>query len=41
MDNDELTLFRDMARRAFEQEILPHLEAWEQQEKLPSWLSDS
>ncbi len=35
MDNDELTLFRDMARRAFEQEILPHLEAWEQQHMVP------
>jgi acyl-CoA dehydrogenase len=35
MDNDELTLFRDMARRAFEQEILPHLEEWEQQHMVP------
>ena len=30
MDQEELTLFRDMARRAFEQEISPHIEAWEE-----------
>jgi len=29
IDLDELTLFRDMARRAFEQEISPHYEEWE------------
>jgi len=29
MDKEELTLFRDMARRAFEQEIGPHFEQWE------------
>ncbi|GIS01946.1 MAG: hypothetical protein CM15mP103_04970 [Gammaproteobacteria bacterium] len=27
VDLDELTLFRDMARRAFEQEITPHYES--------------
>ena len=32
MDNEELTLFRDMARRAFEQEISPHIEEWEEQQ---------
>lgn len=35
MNNEELTLFRDMARRAFEQEIAPHFEAWEEQHKVP------
>ena len=35
MDNDELTLFRDMARRAFEQEISPHIEEWEAQHMVP------
>jgi acyl-CoA dehydrogenase len=35
MDNEELTLFRDMARRAFEQVIEPHYEAWEQQHIVP------
>ncbi len=35
MDSEELTLFRDMARRAFEQELLPHLEEWEQQHMVP------
>ncbi len=29
MQNEDLTLFRDMARRAFEQEIVPNLEQWE------------
>ena len=29
MDNEELTLFRDMARRALEQEISPHIEEWD------------
>ena len=28
VDLDELTLFRDMARRAFEQEITPLYETW-------------
>ncbi|MBN7798142.1 acyl-CoA dehydrogenase family protein [Parahaliea mediterranea] len=35
MNNEELTLFRDMARRAFEQEIAPHFEAWEEAHKVP------
>ena len=35
MDNEELTLFRDMARRAFEQEISPHIEEWEAQHMVP------
>ena len=35
MDNEELTLFRDMARRAFEQVIEPHYESWEQQHIVP------
>ncbi|MEH6569019.1 MAG: acyl-CoA dehydrogenase family protein [Halioglobus sp.] len=35
MDNEELTLFRDMARRAFEQEISPHFEQWEEDHLVP------
>lgn len=35
MDNEELTLFRDMARRAYEQEIEPHYESWEEQHLVP------
>ena len=35
MDNEELTLFRDMARRAFEQLISPHYEKWEEQHIVP------
>jgi alkylation response protein AidB-like acyl-CoA dehydrogenase len=35
MDNEELTLFRDMARRAFEQEIGPHFEQWEEEHLAP------
>ena len=35
MDNEELTLFRDMARRALEQEISPHIEEWEAQHMVP------
>ena len=35
MDNEELTLFRDMTRRALEQEIAPHIEEWEQQHIVP------
>ena len=35
MDNEELTLFRDMARRALEQEIAPHFEQWEEQHAVP------
>ena len=38
VDLDELTLFRDMARRAFEQEITPHYEAWEEQRMVPRTL---
>lgn len=35
MNNEELTLFRDMARRAFEQEIAPHFESWEEAHMVP------
>ena len=35
MDNEELTLFRDMARRALEQEISPHIEEWEGRHIVP------
>ena len=35
MDNEELTLFRDMARRALEKEISPHIEEWEAQHMVP------
>ncbi|RLQ21530.1 acyl-CoA dehydrogenase [Seongchinamella sediminis] len=35
MDNEELTLFRDMARRAFEQLIAPHYEEWEEKHIVP------
>lgn len=35
MDNEELTLFRDMSRRAFEQEIAPHFEQWEEDHLVP------
>ncbi len=35
MDNEELTLFRDMARRAFQQEISPHFEQWEEDHIVP------
>ncbi|MEZ5572484.1 MAG: acyl-CoA dehydrogenase family protein [Halioglobus sp.] len=35
MDTEELTLFRDMARRALEQEISPHIEEWEAQHAVP------
>ena len=38
VDLDELTLFRDMARRAFEQEITPHYEAWEEERMVPRTL---
>ncbi|MEP5566785.1 MAG: acyl-CoA dehydrogenase family protein [Halioglobus sp.] len=38
MDNEELTLFRDMARRAFEQLISPHYEEWEEQHLVPRQL---
>ena len=32
---DDMTLFRDMARRAFEQEITPYFEEWEAQHMVP------
>jgi long-chain-acyl-CoA dehydrogenase len=35
MDIEELTLFRDMARRAFEQEVAPHFEEWEANHMMP------
>jgi acyl-CoA dehydrogenase len=35
MDKEELTLFTDMARRAFEQEIGPHFEQWEADHMAP------
>jgi acyl-CoA dehydrogenase len=35
MDIEELTLFRDMTRRALEQEISPHIEEWEAQHMVP------
>jgi acyl-CoA dehydrogenase len=38
MDNEELTLFRDMARRAFEQEISPQFEQWEADHMVPRTL---
>jgi acyl-CoA dehydrogenase len=34
-DFNEMTLFRDMAKRAFEQEISPHFEEWEAQHMVP------
>ncbi len=38
MDKEELTLFRDMTRRALEQEIAPHIEEWEAQHGVPRQL---
>ena len=35
MDNEELTLFRDMTRRALEQEVAPHFEKWEEAHAVP------
>jgi acyl-CoA dehydrogenase len=35
MDNEELTLFRDMAHRALEQEISPHIVEWEARHAVP------
>jgi len=35
MDPEELTLFRDMTRRALEQEVAPHFEEWEAQHGVP------
>ena len=33
--SEEMTLFRDIARRAFEQEISPHFEQWEEDHLVP------
>ena len=38
VDLDELTLFRDMARRAFEKEISPYYEEWEHNHMVPASL---
>ncbi len=38
MDNEELTLFRDMTCRALEQEIAPHIEEWEARHMVPRQL---
>ncbi len=38
MDAEELTLYRDMARRAFEQEVAPHFEQWERDQIVPKEL---
>jgi acyl-CoA dehydrogenase len=35
MHSEEMTLFRDMARRAFETEIAPHYEQWEEAHMVP------
>lgn len=35
IDTDEMQLFRDMAKRAFEKEIAPHYEAWEADHMVP------
>ena len=35
MHSEEMTLFRDMARRAFETEISPHIEEWEADHIVP------
>jgi acyl-CoA dehydrogenase len=35
VNQEDMTLFRDMARRAFEQEVAPHFEEWEQQHMVP------
>jgi long-chain-acyl-CoA dehydrogenase len=35
METEELTLFRDMTRRALEQEITPYFEQWEEQHMVP------
>ena len=35
MQPEEMTLFRDMARRAFEAEISPYYEQWEEDHKVP------
>ena len=35
ISNDEMTLFRDMARRAFQTEITPYFEEWESDKEMP------
>ena len=35
VNQEDMTLFRDMARRAFEQEVAPHFEEWEEQHMVP------
>jgi acyl-CoA dehydrogenase len=35
MHSEEMTLFRDMARRAFETELSPHYEQWEEDHLVP------
>ena len=35
MQTDELTLFRDMARRAFDAEITPYYDQWEHEKMVP------
>lgn len=35
LPSDDLMLFRDMARRAFEKEIAPHFEQWEHEHMVP------
>ena len=35
VDLNEMQLFRDMARRAFEKEITPHYETWEEEHSIP------
>ena len=35
IDLDEMNLFRDMAKRAFEKEIAPHYEEWEADHIVP------
>jgi len=38
VDLNEMQLFRDMARRAFEKEITPHYETWEEEHSIPRGL---
>ena len=38
MQTDELTLFRDMARRAFDAEITPYYDQWEHEKMVPRTL---
>ena len=35
ISNDEMILFRDMARRAFQTEITPYFEQWESEKEMP------